>query len=209
MTNEQLAQLEDLLNVAINSQKEAFCLASKCQRQCIVNPGFPILWFGDIDTYLKTPKDKRAITVGVNPSGSELYYDRTGHFTHFTPLTTDHAYSSINDYVLALNNYFNNNPLGWFKKGMDDIPFSYNNGNLIHVDCCSTIATRPTWTGLCDSVKSLLRTQNESIFERLLKLLQPSKVFIASNRSELPYIESFCMKVLNLAPSQISRIKKY
>ena len=65
MTNEQLAQLEDLLNVAINSQKEAFCLASKCQRQCIVNPGFPILWFGDIDTYLRRLKTKELLPLGL------------------------------------------------------------------------------------------------------------------------------------------------
>ena len=203
---ETIATLFENASIAMRG---ALSFASNCKRNCIVTPGFPILWFGDLDTYFKTPKGKRAISVGVNPSGRELSFDKSGRFIHFLPLKTKPTEIDIKDYIKSLNNYFINKPLGWFDKGMDLVPFSYKKGNMIHIDCCSTIATRPSWTGLCDPVISHLRTQNEPIFEGLLELLQPSEVYIASNQKEFQYIEGRCMNILKLAPEQIHRINKY
>ena len=209
MASEFTATIETLFEKASTAMREALSFASNCKRNCIVDPGFPILWFGDIDTYLKTPKDKRAITVGVNPSGNELSFNKSGKSIHFPPLTIEHTDIDIENYILALNNYFNNKPLAWFDIGMEDKPYKYKEGNVIHIDCCSTVATRPSWTGLCNPVKSLLKKQNEPIFEGLLELLEPSEVYIASNKAELEYIKGRCGDILKLDPKQIHCINKY
>ncbi len=194
---------------AFSSQNAAKDYASKCKRQCVVEPGFPILWFGDLDTYLKTEPEKRAISVGVNPSGKELQQNSKGLYVHFPGFKNIRPTPNVNEYIEAMNKYFSVAPLNWFNKGMDKVPFSYEKGTLIHIDCCSTIATRPTWKGLCPSMQKHLKERNSPIFNELLNILCPSKIFIASNKAEYKDIKSVCQSELGLDDSSIEQIIKY
>lgn len=209
MTQEVFEIIERLVIEAFNSRNAAKDYASKCKRQCVVEPGFPILWFGDLDTYLKTEPKKRAISVGVNPSGKELHQNSKGLYVHFPGFKNKRPTPDVNEYVEAMNMYFSVAPLNWFNKGMEEVPYSYEKGTLIHIDCCSTIATRPTWTGLCPSMQGFLKQNNKSLFEELLIILSPSKIYIASNKKEYDYIKSVCMSNLGLDDSSIEPIDKY
>lgn len=204
-----IAIIEDLLHRAIDSRNATKDLAAKCQRNCLVDPGFPILWFGNLDAYLDKPKEQRALTIGVNPSGQELRRNRLGSYIHFPDINTESDSIEVKDYIKALNGYFLIKPLKWFEKGMEIVPFKYGDGSLIHIDCCSTIATKPTWTGLCDYMREHLKRENEIIFEKLLCNLMPSKIYIASNTMEKEYIEKRCREILNLGDTPILFIHKY
>lgn len=209
MDSVTFAIVENLFQDAYASWKAAASFAAKCNRNCIVTPGFPILWFGDLDAYLKKSPEERAITIGVNPSGQELRRNKSDSFIRFPNCPVGSEEIDVGRYIEAMNCYFQVNPLKWFERGMEEVPFKYKDGSLIHIDCCSTIATRPTWTGLCNSMRELLRKDNKPIFEKLLLTLNPSIIYITSNKSEKAYIEDYCKTILKLDNTSVICIDKY
>lgn len=209
MDSADFETIKILIQEAYASRDAAIAFESNCNRKCIVAPGFPILWFGDLDAFLKKSSNERAVTIGVNPSGKELTRHKSGGFIRFPDISATEVIDS-RACIKAMNSYFRSGKyLAWFKKGMDTIPFNYEDGSLIHIDCCSTIATKPTWSGLCVSMQTRLKNDNKPIFEKLLLTLNPSTVFIASNKAEKAYIEQCCQRILKLGNSQISYIPKY
>lgn len=181
----------------------------KCTRPCVVKPGFPILWFGDLDAFLAGDEKERSVSVGVNPSAQELKCDKTGHFVRFPNLVDFDGSIDYDQYREAMNDYFKKKEYKWFSKGMGPLYTSYKDGRLIHIDCCSSIATRPSWSGLCKNVKDYLRDINRPIFEDFLRFLNPTTVYIASNKEEFSYIKKVCKKVLGLPESSYISIYKY
>lgn len=181
----------------------------ECSHPYIVKPGFPILWFGDLDAFLARDEKERFVSVGVNPSAQELRCDKTGRFVRFPKLVDHDGSIDYDQYREAMNEYFKKKEYKWFHKGMDSNYSLYLDGRLIHIDCCSSIATRPSWSGLCKNVKVYLRDINRPIFEDFLKYLHPTTVFIASNKEEYLYIKEECKKVLGLPESSYIPIYKY
>ncbi|MDR0899962.1 MAG: hypothetical protein LBM27_06385, partial [Lactobacillaceae bacterium] len=135
----------------------------------------PIVWFGNLDAYLKS--EKRVITVGINPSDAEFLSQR------FT--TSD----SVSDVIESYNNYFENNPYWhWFnmnERVLKQFDTSYKtnqqSNTAIHIDLCSTFATHPTWGKLSPKEQKSLREtgKGENRFWTLVDLLKPDLILIS------------------------------
>lgn len=159
---------------------------------CVVNDAIPILWFGDIASYVKS--EKRIVTVGLNPSNNE-FEDGTKRgvdvrFPKALPLVGKSILTptDITLYTYALNEYFCVNPyMKWFKQyeqilNLLNASYFVNNCSrtAIHIDACSSIATDPTWGSLCSKSKMLLQSNNS--FIPLMNALNPDIVLISANK---------------------------
>ena len=150
----------------------------------VVNPSVPIIWFGDLEQYERSPK--RILTVSLNPSKEE--FPQTAERPRFE--SVDLSACNAHDTLFAtLNRYFKINPYRWFHKYnvlLDALDCSYGGtygmqtNTAIHIDIYSAIATDPTWSGLSSHEKELI--QNATLFDELFKLLDPDIVFVSVNQ---------------------------
>ena len=201
----EMYNIDELIRRSFEEYKSALRFTSECKRK----PGFPILWFGDLEAYFRRDKNKRAVSIGVNPSGQELKRNNQGSFVRYPEFCLNEGRIDIEEYKVAMNSYFMHKQYNWFSIGMDCVPFNYSDGGLIHIDCCSSFATSPSWTGLCQSVRDYLKKQYEPLFEELLKSLDPSKVYICSNSVEKAYITERCKTIMRCSDALIDFIDKY
>ena len=74
---------------------------NKQNRPYVVKPAIPIVWFGNMEKYNKSPK--KIVTVGINPSLSEFEEPRFD----MVDLTSDNGIDKLRN---ALNLYFEYNP---------------------------------------------------------------------------------------------------
>lgn len=128
----------------------------------VVHPSVPIAWFGDLDAYEASPI--RIITVGLNPSLHE--FPAADPFQRFPTAQVALKHNDAGSraaYVGALNAYFRTAPYRrWFDGAYGHVlqamwtsfyPQSLTGENAprfmaLHTDLYSTLATRPTWSGL-------------------------------------------------------------
>jgi hypothetical protein len=164
----------------------------------------PILWFGDLDAYCKSPC--RIITVGKNPSHLEFpegcTYERfPAAANNASPLNL----SGIPAYIQALSGYFTNclpggNPTAywsWFR-GFDSALKGFNAGygyngstptnTAIHTDLLSPVATCPVWTDLSTNTASTLITQGSQVWLDLIQALEPHLVLLSFGSGYLQHI---------------------
>lgn len=152
----------------------------------VVNNSIPIPFFGDLHAYRHSKK--RIFTAALNPSDQEFPENKSARFN------VKRARSSPQGLEFELTNYFKNNPYRkWFsvfEHVLAGLGASYGgrmlaNGSdgvhstALHVDLCSPIATKPTWTGLRQEEKLSLTEVGREIFECVLELLEP-EIIIAS-----------------------------
>ena len=160
------------------------------ERSSCVRPAVPILFFGDLDAYLKSPL--RVLTVGLNPSRREFPADEP--FRRF-PLAAGTYGRAPSRYLEAMSAYFHTDPYrGWFNsfeyllRGMDA---SYDAGcpsTALHTDICSPVATNPTWSRLGKADRYALEHDGHPLWRMLLEELRPQIVAFSIARKYLERI---------------------
>ncbi len=157
-----------------------------------VAPAAPILFFGDLDAYWKSPL--RAVTVGLNPSLKEFPTDDP--FRRF-PLDDNNGDREPGRYLNAMSAYFRTDPYGsWFgtfEPLLNGAGSSYYAGQAVstalHTDICSPVATNPTWTGLGRAERTALEKDGGRLWRMLLEALRPQLVFLSVAKGHLGRID--------------------
>jgi hypothetical protein len=157
----------------------------------LAKPSVPILWFGDRDAYLSSPR--RVLTVGLNPSWHEFPTEHP--FQRFPdaatlylptgpaigPITGD-AYKA---YTAALNEYFRIDPYRWFHcfepilEGLGTSFYGGRENTALHTDFCSPLATHPTFSHLDPAVQHQLTEQGHDLWHQLVDRLAPDVVLVS------------------------------
>ena len=156
-----------------------------------VNPSIPILFFGDLSTYMVSPL--RAVTVGLNPSLREFPSDSP--FSRF-PLVDEDMRPGRVVYLDSLSSYFRSTPYSaWFNawepllKGAKASYYGSDDSTALHTDICSPVATNPTWSRLSDVDRRVLEADGVSLWHLLLRCLKPQVVVLSIAKRYLKYIE--------------------
>lgn len=160
---------------------------SKISFSYVAKNSIPIVWFGNIERYLKS--HTRILTIALNPSCIE--FPKWGK-QRFLDLKSIRDGIIQREYPIDLlakncNDYFKYNPyMHWFnhyERILNEIGCSYyddrEENTAIHIDMYSAIATDPTWGNLSDWQKD--RLQNTALFKELLQMLNPEIVLISVN----------------------------
>lgn len=157
----------------------------------VVEPAAPILFFGDLDAYRKSPL--RALTVGLNPSLRE--FPAGEPFRRF-PLAAGDAGRRPSRYLDAMSAYFRTDPYsGWFnafERLLEGMGASYYPGGAstaLHTDICSPVATDPTWSKLGASDQKPLEADGGPLWHDLLAELRPQIVALSVAKKHLERIE--------------------
>ena len=157
-----------------------------------VTPAAPILFFGDLDAYRKSPL--RVVTVGLNPSRKEFPADEP--FRRFRLPGADRD-REPDRYLEAMSAYFRTCPyrswFGAFEPLLKGAGSSYYTGNAgstaLHTDICSPVATDPTWTGLGKAEREALQEEGGPLWHMLLEALRPHLVFLSVAKHHLGRID--------------------
>lgn len=167
---------DNSLNCLLNEYIDDFL--NKKSLSFVVKESIPIVWFGDIDSYMKS--NTRVLTIGLNPSKEE-FPEHNPRFDITLKIPMLYA---------TLNEYFKRNPYTrWFLQYNEllsafDCSFGGSFGNksntALHIDIYSAIATDPTWGGLSESEKIALT--NSDLFDKLLTLLAPDIILVSVNK---------------------------
>lgn len=163
----------------------------------IVKPSIPIVWFGDMEAYKKSKI--KVITIAINPSNNEFPNGADGEPSFSRFLKAKELYKkdtlSQDDKILlaqTLNSYFKNEPyMEWFKrfeKPLNILDVSYKNGENIalHIDIYTALATNPTWGNLDEIQQNKIISIN--LFEKLLDYLKPDVMIYSANYEEFKRI---------------------
>ena len=152
-----------------------------------VTPAVPILFFGDVESYLVSPL--RVLTVGLNPSLSE--FPRDDPFRRF-PLAAGTGREDTGRYLDALSAYFRTDPyrewFGNFEPLLNGMGVSYYQGQastVLHTDICSPVATDPTWSRLRDTDRAALAADGVGLWHELVKVLRPHVVVLSVAKRHL------------------------
>ncbi len=159
--------------------------------RCRVSPAAPILFFGDFDSYRRSPL--RVLTVGLNPSRKEFPAHR--EFVRF-PLVEGSEGRGPDRYIDALCAYYRTKPYrGWFsafETVINGVGASYYSGELstaLHTDICSPVATDPTWSRLGDADQKILEADGCRMWHTLLDGLRPQVVVLSVARLYMSRID--------------------
>ena len=165
-------------------QKYVVDFMSKKDLDFVVSPSIPVVWFGDIEKYQRSPK--RILTIALNPSLKE--FPQLPALPRFKIVDFSGS-DAIDALYTTLNHYFYDNPYNWFDKYnrlMSVLNCSYGgkygdkSNTAIHIDIYTAIATDPTFGPLTTSQKALI--QNTSLFNELFDLLNPDVTLISVNQ---------------------------
>jgi hypothetical protein len=158
------------------------------QNSSVIKKQIPILWFGDLNKYLKS--EKRILTVSLNPSNNEFGNPKKkiSYSTQYRFLDYN---GSIESLILAYNNYFkkDKNPYNaWFKASFSAILQSFDashydlaKNNALHTDIAIPYATDPTWTGLTNLEKLYFEPIGQKIWHNLIEILEPDIILISAS----------------------------
>lgn len=145
----------------------------------VVNDAIPIPFFGDIEKYLSSPV--RIVTAALNPSDVE-FLEKNKRFD------VDQARHDPFSLETELSNYFKKSPYKkWFSSFepvLNGLCASYGGkmkigefkSTALHLDMCSPIATKPTWSKLSAKQRKLLMPKGQEVFKQLLIALKPNIV---------------------------------
>ena len=157
------------------------------ERPCCVRPAVPILFFGNLDAWLKSPV--RVLTVGLNPSRHE--FPEHEPFHRF-PLAGGSRGRTPSRYLEAMSAYFRTHPYrGWFSSferllnGMDASYYEDHRSTALHTDICSPVATNPTWSGPNNADREALARDGCPLWHMLLEELRPQIVAFSIARAYL------------------------
>lgn len=152
----------------------------------VVEQSLPVPFFGDIKEYFRSPL--RVVTAALNPSDAEF---PTNEMRFNTTL------ADVEELEVQLCRYFKVNPYrNWFNSfepvlnGLDAsfgglMSTAPSESTAVHVDICSPIATKPTWSKLSRTQRARLSPTGREIFERLLEALNPDLVIASLSWSHV------------------------
>lgn len=159
----------------------------------VAKPSIPIIWFGNIELYLKS--SRRVLTIAINPSDKEFRRNNKENFSLFrfpeSETICDNIELNNDDKILlckSYNNYFTDDRTykRWFtayEKLLNYLNTSYYNNHYrnhaIHIDAFTGISTSKTWGKLSKEEKTDIA--NIPLFKRLLSYLKPDIVLISIN----------------------------
>ncbi|WP_193224570.1 hypothetical protein [Bacillus sp. B1-b2] len=143
----------------------------------------PIMYFGNSKKYFDSPI--RIITVGLNPSRRD--FPDPDPFQRFQSMKQDHHYQFNQQYITALDQYFDKDPYkAWYDQSFEPLlnglhaSFYGNKENtVLHTDICSPLATNPTWDSLTKEAKKDLQTEGVQLWHELVEYLQPDVILIS------------------------------
>lgn len=155
---------------------------------CRLTPAAPILFFGDLDAYLKSPI--RVLTVALNPSSSE--FPEINPYERFPGLEDPNLARKSHNYLDALSCYFKIKPYTrWFSRlepilrGFDASYFTDGGeSTALHTDLCSPVPTNPKW-GAIREYHSDLQKLGEPLWHSLIGVIRPHVVLISIARPHL------------------------
>jgi hypothetical protein len=155
----------------------------------VVQPSMPVLYFGDLDAYRRSPV--HVVTAALNPSTREFpTADPWQRFPAGKALRRpldDHARGT---YLSALSGYFRTSPYsawfdGSFERVLWGLDASYYEGRAnvaLHTDIASPVPTDPTWGKLSPGQRSTVRDESAAIWLALIAALQPDVVIVSTAR---------------------------
>lgn len=164
--------------------------------EVVVRHAVPILYFGDLDAHLASPR--RIVTVGLNPSHDEFPIEKP--FRRFPRVARlelpDGSATEVDGYIQALNEYFERAPYrSWFSAfepilhGMNASYYLGARNTAIHTDVCSPVATDPTWTGLTKEQQGKLAARGRPLWHDLVRVLRPDVLLVSVAKRYLADIE--------------------
>ena len=167
--------------------------------EVVVTPAVPILFFGDVERYSRSPF--RVVTVGLNPSLAE--FPSVDPFARFRAAEGLQGLETAEDdrrYLAALSGYFGERPNhdpyeSWFRTfeglldGMDANFRGSRTNTALHTDICSPVATSPTWSGLARSERSALIDTGRALWHDLIRLLQPHVMLVSVAKAHLEAVD--------------------
>ena len=166
-------ELESLVNAYMRN------FDGKKNLRVVVPNSIPIVWFGDLAAYEKSPV--KVVTIGLNPSLKE--------FDCWPPRFDTRANNAAALYK-TLCNYYNDNPhngyFSHFERCLNRLGTSYSGkmttirytNTAIHIDAYSSIATNPTWGNLMQNQKDSVNQQE--LCQQFLEYLQPNVVLMST-----------------------------
>lgn len=165
---------------------------SKKDLSYVVKSSMPILYFGNIKKYFESPI--RIITVGLNPSKKE--FPDPDPFLRFQSMKKDHFYDFNQQYLAALNEYFQDKPYKeWFDpayepllNGLDASFYGNMVNTAIHTDICSSLATNQTWESLSRSEQKNLESSGVPVWHKLVDYLEPDIILLSVSGGHLSKI---------------------
>ena len=169
----------------------------------IVKPSIPIIWFGDMENYMKSKM--KVVTVAINPSSIEFkcekkeksLFEEDNSFFRFPGAEDIWCLDRLDNYnkdtlYNSLNNYFENKPYKpWFlgfEKPLNVINASYYTdqkmiNRAIHIDICTALATVERWSKVSAIKKA--RITGYELFKMLIKYLQPNIILYTAKKEHL------------------------
>lgn len=184
----QLSSFIDLVNEYIEDFKSK--ANDKDFGNCIIHDSIPVIWFGNLDNYLKSPK--KIVTVGLNPSNKEFPENNRWLRFDYVDLYSSDCSRTIPLLTRSLNSYFDDDKkpyMEWFGRGEKVLHLfnaSYKQNWLknqaIHIDIYSAIATSVTWGKIDPSVRKQFEASGLPLFKKLLAILNPDIVLISTNK---------------------------
>lgn len=166
---------------------------SKKELPYIVKPSMPIMYFGNIKKYLESPI--RIVTVGLNPSRRD--FPEPDPFQRFQSMKQDHYYHFNQQYISALNQYFDDDPYNaWYNpafenmlNGLDASFYNKKENTALHTDICTPLATNPTWGDLTKEAKMDLQATGVPLWHELIDYLEPDIILISAAGEHLSKIQ--------------------
>jgi hypothetical protein len=143
----------------------------------VVKDAIPIPYFGDVAAYMRSPL--RIVTAALNPSDKE--FPRSGR----PRFDVEAGRSGPEGLEQELSNYFVNEPYWkWFTPfqhvlrglGASYCRPSSAGSTALHLDLCSPIATRPTWSHLSGRERQGLTDPGRILFDKMIAALEPQLV---------------------------------
>lgn len=183
---------EQTINIEKNENKEV--------KKLVPEQSIPILWFGDLEGYMKS--ERKVVTIAINPSNIEFKRsNKSKSFSFFRFKGGEEIYNKdkLNDndkkfYYEILNRYFKDEPyklwFNYYERILKYIQCSYYIGEgknvAIHIDIQTPLSTEPTWGNIKDNdIKAKISSEGMEIWESLMEYLKPDIALVSINQQTL------------------------
>ena len=183
-----------------NLLKEALIeFNSKRELDCVIQRSLPVLFFGDLKSYLKN--DFKVVTAAINPSDMEFKMEKKQKW-HSTKIRFEDFDGSYESLEVACSNYFKVKPYEWFGKNknkhldigfkpiLNSMGYCYypNKGNLkpvLHTDLCSPLATNKKWKDVSPKDKNQLIETGFPLWKRLINEIKPNLIIMSMAKEHI------------------------
>jgi hypothetical protein len=185
------------LSGVVDAAWELYRRASTAAPNVVVTPAMPVLFFGDLAAYRRSPR--RIVTVALNPSNKEFPPpDPWVRFPVARDLSPERALDDAarDRYLAALSAYFTTRPYSaWFDAsfervlhGLDASYYPARASVALHTDIASPVATDPTWSRLGPTERAAARDEDARVWRMLVEALSPDLIVVSTGRDNVAAI---------------------